>query len=181
MTEVSGFPRTETLKSGLAVTIRPLRADDREKIAVAVRNLDRDSIYTRLFSYRTGLTPVGLDRIMAVDPVRDMMLVVTVGAGAEETVIASGRFMGVPGDAVPQSGEIAFVVEEDYQGLGIASRLLRQLAEMARERGITTLEADVLAKNKSMLAVFARSGFPMQKRRDGETVHVSLSVGGHSP
>ena len=30
MDEFSGFPRTETLKSGLAVTIRPLRTDDRE-------------------------------------------------------------------------------------------------------------------------------------------------------
>ena len=44
MAEISGFPRNETLKSGLAVTIRPLRADDREKIAAAVRNLDRESI-----------------------------------------------------------------------------------------------------------------------------------------
>ncbi len=71
---------------------------------------------------------------------------------------------------------MAFVVEEDYQGQGIASRLLRHLADIARERGIATFEADVLAENKSMLAVFSRSGLPMRKRLDGGTVHVTLSL-----
>lgn len=179
--DISGYPTTESLRNGLAVTIRPLRADDREKIAVAVRQLDRDSIYTRLFSYRTELTPSGLDRIMAVDSVRDVMLVVTVGDGAQETVIASGRFIAAPGDGAPQSGEIAFVVEEDYQGLGIAGRLLRHLADVARTRGVATFEAEVLGKNKAMLAVFARSGLPMRQRREGGVVHVTLALRGEAP
>jgi GNAT superfamily N-acetyltransferase len=176
--EISGYPRTENLRNGLAVTFRPLCADDREKIALAVRQLDRDSIYTRLFAFRSELTEAGLDRIMVVDPVRDVMLVVTVGAGAQEIVVASGRFIAAPGDGAPRSGEVAFVVEEDYQGLGIAGRLLHYLTDIARARGVAMFEADVLAKNKAMLAVFARSGLPMRQRRDGGTVHVSLSVGG---
>ena len=179
--DISGYPRTESLRNGLAVTFRPLRGDDREKIADAVRLLDRDSIYTRLFSYRKELTPAGLDRIMAVDPVRDVMLVVTVGAGAQEIVIASGRFMAAAGAAVPQSGEIAFVVEEDYQGLGIAGRLLYHLADIARTRGVGTFEADVLGENKAMLVVFARSGLPMQQRREGGVVHVTLALQGAAP
>ncbi len=166
----------ETLKNGVAVTIRTLRPGDRDRIADAVRQLDRDSIYTRLFTYRTELTEAGLDRIMAVDPGRDLMLVVTVGAGAQETVIATGRFIAAPGNGVPRSGEIAFVVEEDYQGLGIAGRLLRHLADLARAKGVATFVADVLAENKAMLAVFARSGLPMRQRREGGVVQVTLSL-----
>jgi len=166
----------ETLKNGVAVTIRTLRADDRDKIARAVRELDRDSIYTRLFTYRTELTDAGLDRIMRVDPVRDVMLVVTIGGGAEEKVIASGRFIAAPGDGAPRSGEIAFVVEEDYQGLGIAGRLLRHLADIARAKGVATFEAEVLGQNKAMLAVFVKSGLPIQQRREGGVVHVTLSL-----
>jgi GNAT superfamily N-acetyltransferase len=71
---------------------------------------------------------------------------------------------------------VAFVVEEDYHGQGIASRLLRHLAIVARGQGIATLEADVLAGNKAMLAVFARPGWPMQSRREGGAVHVSLAL-----
>ena len=176
MTEPDEFSVSETLKNGVAVTIRTLRADDRDKVASAVRLLDRESIYTRLFSYRKELTEAGLDRIMTVDPARDGMLVVTVGAGALETIIASGRFIAARNEGAARSGEIAFMVEEDYHGQGIAGRLLRHLIEIARNKGIVAFEADVLAENKAMLAVFAKSGLPMRQRRDGGVVHVTLSL-----
>jgi len=171
VTDASGFPAIERLRGGLEVTVRPVHVDDRDKVANAIRHLDRDSIYTRLFSYRTELTEAGLDRIMRVDPEQDAMLVVTVGAGAHETVIASGRFIGDGGE---RSAEVAFVVEEEYQGQGLAGRLLKHLAAVARQRGFSALTAEVLAKNKAMLAVFARSGLPMRRRQDGDIVHVTL-------
>ena len=167
---------SETLRNGLSVTIRPLRPDDRERVATAVRELGRESIYTRLFSHRSELTEAGLDRIMRVDPMREAALLVTRVQGDDEIVIGSGRFMAPPGEGALRAAEIAFVVEEDYQGLGIAGRLLRCLAEIARDKGIAEFEADVLAENASMLAVFARSGLPMHKRRDGGVVHVTLSL-----
>jgi GNAT superfamily N-acetyltransferase len=81
--------------------------------------------------------------------------------------------VGVPGTA-----EIAFVVEEDYHGRGLASRLLRHLARVARDQGVTTFEADVLAGNAPMQAVFERTGWPTRKRREGDTVHVSMTLPG---
>jgi RimJ/RimL family protein N-acetyltransferase len=173
VTEAGSFPATERLRSGLEVTVRPLRVDDREKVANAIRHLGRDSVYTRLFSYRTELTEAGLDRIMRVDPEQDAMLVVTAGAGRDETVIASGRFIG-NGDEREHTAEIAFVVEEEYQGQGLAGRLLKHLAAIGRQRGLMALTAEVLAENKPMLAVFARSGLPMRRRQDGGVVHVTL-------
>jgi GNAT superfamily N-acetyltransferase len=113
-----------------------------------------------------------------VDPVRDVMLVVTVGAGDQEIVVASGRFVGGADDGAARSGEIAFMVEEDYHGQGIAGRLLHHLADVARSKGVAAFEAEVLGENKAMLAVFARSGLPMRQRRDGGVVHVTLSLVG---
>lgn len=91
-------------------------------------------------------------------------------------MIGSGRYVVSNPDEKERAAEVAFVVEEDYQGLGIASRLLRHLARIAREQGIAALEADVLAQNKSMLSVFARAGLPMTSRRDGGAVHVTLAL-----
>ena len=176
MTDTGEFCVSETLKNGVEVTIRALRASDRDKIASAVRLLDRESIYTRLFSYRKELTEAGLDRILTVDPARDGMLVVTVGAGAQETIIASGRFIAARDESAARGGEIAFMVEEDYHGQGIAGRLLRHLIEIARNKGIVAFEAEVLSENNPMLAVFAKSGLPMRRRRDGGVVHVTLSL-----
>jgi RimJ/RimL family protein N-acetyltransferase len=176
MTDPRDFACADTLRNGLAVTIRHLRADDRERIAKAVRQLDRESVYTRLFSYRNELTESGLDRIMRVHPEHEVALVVTTRAGNDERVIGSCRYVVSGAEGGEPTAEVAFVVEEDYQGFGIASRLLRHLAQIARERGIGTLEADVLAENKPMLGVFARSGLPMTKHRDGGSVHVVLAL-----
>ena len=176
MTDPQDFTIPEILKNGLAVTIRHLRADDRERIAKAVRQLDRASVYTRLFSYRNELTDSGLDRIMRVDPEREVALIVTTSVGDEEIVIGSGRYVSTSTDGEARTAEVAFVVEEDYQGLGIASHLLRHFVRIAREQGITALEADVLADNKSMLSVFERAGLPMTKRRDGGGVHLVLAL-----
>ncbi len=174
------FSCSDTLRNGLAVTIRHLRADDRERVAKAVRQLDRESVYTRLFSYRDELTQVGLDRLMQVDPEREVALLVTTASGNDEIVIGSGRYFVSDHNDDERSAEVAFVVEEDYQGLGIAGRLLQHFADIGRERGVAAFEADVLAANKSMLAVFARSGLPMQQRREGGVVHVTLSLA-HGP
>jgi GNAT superfamily N-acetyltransferase len=175
MTSPRDYVAVETLKSGLAVTVRALRPDDRDRVATAVRSLDRESIYLRLFSYRKELTDAGLDRIMAFDPAREVVLLVTIGAGADEAVVGSGRYVV----SQPGTAEVAFVVEEDYHGQGIASRLLRHLAIVARGQRIATFEADVLAGNKAMLAVFARPEWPMQTRREGGAVHVSLALPDH--
>src|SRR5260370_2713050 len=113
MTDLRDFNCAETLENGLAVTIRGLRADDRERIAKAVRQLDRESVYTRLFSYRNELTEVGLDRIMRVDPEREVALVVTTRAAGDQIVIGSGRYVVSNPDDEERTAEVAFVVEED--------------------------------------------------------------------
>jgi GNAT superfamily N-acetyltransferase len=156
-----------------------LRPDDREKIAAAVRNLDRESVYFRLFSYRSELTERGLDRIMAVDPAHEVVLVVTQSEGDAETVIGSARLIEDDVKDVERTAEVAFMVDNRHQGQGIAGKLMKHLASIARARGIVALEAEVLAKNKPMLAVFAKSGLPIQSR-DGGVVR-SLALSGESP
>jgi RimJ/RimL family protein N-acetyltransferase len=162
----------ETLKGGLAATVRALQPGDRERMARAVAGLDRQSIYYRLFSYRNELTDAGLDRLMRFDPEREVVLVVTIADGGNETIIGSGRYVTTS----PGTAEVAFMVEEDFHGRGIASRLLRHLAKVARGNGIATFEADVLTDNKGMRAVFERTGWPATARREGDTVHVTMSL-----
>jgi GNAT superfamily N-acetyltransferase len=176
MKDPRSFTCAETLRNGLAVTIRAMRPDDRDRVARAVGKLDGESVYSRLFSNRSELTDAALSRIMAVDPDRDMALLVTTGSGLEEIVIGSGRYVAAGERGAESVAEVAFVVEENHRRLGIASRLLSHLADIARRRGIVAFEADVLVGNQSMLAVFARSGLAMRKRRDGGVVHITLSL-----
>lgn len=165
-------PIDATLKNGTAIRLRPLQPDDRDRMAAAVHGLDPQTIYTRLFSHRKELSAAGLDRIMHTDPEREVVLVATTGSAAEESIVGGGRYI------VTSEGraEIAFTVEEDFQGQGVGGRLFEALVAIARRHGISVFEADVLAENTSMLRVFERSARAMKKRRDGEVVHVEMAL-----
>jgi RimJ/RimL family protein N-acetyltransferase len=108
-----------------------------------------------------------------MDFVRELMLVATVHSAPDEIVVGSARYVA-PERAC--AAEVAFTVEEDYQGLGLATCLLADLAAIARESGIQRFHADVLPGNKAMLAVFAGSGLPLKQQRDEGVVHVTLAL-----
>ena len=167
-----GYADSLVLKDGTPVTIRAVRPDDRERFLQAYRLLEKDSIYTRFFSQRGEPSSAEIDRAVNVDFVREVALVATTGTVRGETIIATGRYI-VTGE---RSAEVAFVVEEDYQGRGIASRVLAALASLARAQGLARFEADVLGQNSAMLAVFRRCGLPLQQRREGGVIHLSLDL-----
>ena len=160
----------------MAVTIRHVRPDDRDRMERAFRHLERDTVYTRFFRYVAEPTEAQLTRATQPDHAREVALVVTTGAGDDEVIIAGGRYVLSENATSKSSAEVAFMVEEDYQGQGIAGRVLGHLAEIGRQQRVASFEAEVLSGNASMLRVFARSGLPMKQRREGDVVHVELSL-----
>jgi len=166
----------DTLRNGATVTIRAIRPDDKPRLDKAFKNLDRESVYTRFFHYVTELTDQDLKCATELDFDREVALVVTTNRGEEEILIGVGRYAVGEETAAGRYAELAFTVEEDYQGLGIASRLLRHLIQIGRQQHVSRFLADVLESNQAMLRVFAGSGLPMQQQRDGTVVHVTLCL-----
>ena len=166
----------ETLEDGTAITIRAIRADDSVGVMKAFASLEPESIYTRFFSPRKGLTDSEVKQYTDVDFDRVVALVVTAGGGDRETLIAGGRYVSTAAQPAASSAEVAFTTEEDYQGRGIASRLLGHLVRIARQKGVSRFEAHVLTENQAMLSVFRRSGLPMQLQHEGGIVHVTLAL-----
>jgi GNAT superfamily N-acetyltransferase len=176
MDHARDYSLSDLLKDGTRVTIRAIRPDDRNRVVEAFRLLEKDSIYTRFFSCRNDLSHAEIDHAVNVDFVREVALVVTTETAQGEIIIASGRYIAIDGPSTERSAEVAFVVEEDYQGRGIASRLLAHLAAIARKQNLTQIEADVLSQNSPMLAVFRRCGLPMRQRRDGGVIHLAIAL-----
>jgi GNAT superfamily N-acetyltransferase len=152
-----------------ALTIRAVRPDDKERIVKAFQGLERGSVYLRFFSYKKDLEEKELRRVTECDGASEAALVATVGTGEQEIIVALGEYVRSGAAA-----HIAFAVEEDFQGRGIASRLLRQLAAIARANGITQFEADVLAENAPMLAVLRNSRLRMRTSHAEGVVHATL-------
>jgi RimJ/RimL family protein N-acetyltransferase len=173
-----GFEQAATLRDGRTVAIRLMRPDDKPRLVEAFSKLDRQSIYTRFFSYRKELPQGPLERIDRIDLVRLAALVVTLGEGGAQIVIGSASYVAQTADDGVREAEVAFTIEEDFQRQGLAGRLLAALAGIARRHGIRRFKAEVLAANAAMLGVFKRCGLPMQSRRNGEVVELTLDLGG---
>ena len=127
------------------------------------------------FQAKESLSDQELKAATEVDFENVVALVVTTGCDGKEIIIGGGRYVAFNANGV-RSAEVAFLVEEDFHGLGLAGRILKHLAHIARQKGLSQFEAEVLPQNKAMLAVFAKSGLPMRKRQEGGIVHLTLAL-----
>jgi GNAT superfamily N-acetyltransferase len=155
--------------SGATFRLRPIRSDDAEKLVAFHAHLSFDSIYRRYFSLHPELSAEEVRHFTQVDYVDRLALVIEDG----DELVAVGRY-----DRFPKSltAEVAFVVRDDYQHLGLGHRLLNALADAARARGITTLSAETLSANHDMIAVFRHSGFPCSATTEYGEVSIRLSI-----
>lgn len=160
------------LRDGSVVHVRPIRPDDAERLRAFHASLSFESIVFRFFRALPELPQDLAQRFTHVDYVDRLALVATLGAGSHEQIIAVARYDRTSLDAA----EVAFVVQDRWQGHGIATALLYRLAAYARAHGITTFVAITLGDNHPMLDVFRYCGFPHTSRRcDGE-VEVRLDI-----
>jgi GNAT superfamily N-acetyltransferase len=171
---IANYKVVEKLRDQRTVTIRSIRPGDKELLREAFEGLEAGSIYMRFFGPRKELTDRELKEATEIDFVRSIALVACVPEGAEERIIGGGRYFVLGETEPPFSAEVAFLVEEDYHGQGIASRLLKHLLSIAREQGISRFEADVLHGNKKMLKVFERAGFPVVTKASSDSIHVTI-------
>jgi RimJ/RimL family protein N-acetyltransferase len=172
--DLSSYARSFTLKNGVAITLRAIRVDDRERLHTAIGRLEPGTLYTRFFGAKKELSEAELTAATDVD-FDEVFALVAVLSSDPEIIIGGGRYVRLPG-ADAAKAEIAFMVEEDYQGLGLASLILRELSAAAKSAGVIHFIAEILPGNAAMLNVFRRSGHPMSSRVDAGVVHVRLTL-----
>jgi len=173
--DLRNYLAKEILDDGAEIAIRAIRPEDRTSVLEAFKGLDREAIYRRFFSPKKELTDPELKRLTDVDFANIVALVATTKTSKGETLIAGGRYAVVDTES-PRSAELAFLTGGCYRGRGIAGLLLKHLTRLAEDAGLERFEAEVLAENRPMLAVFKRSGLPMRQTREGGAFHVTLSL-----
>ncbi len=153
------------LMTGERVHVRPIRADDTARLQAFHAHLSSDSVVFRFFRYLPALSDADAEHFTHVDYTDRMALVATQGLPESERILGVVRYDRIG----PDTAEVAFVVEDRWQGHGIATALLHRLAAYARMRGITRMLAVTLAANAKMLEVLQNAGYPHSSRyADGE-------------
>ncbi len=151
---------THEFKDGLKVCFRPIKPSDEEKMRDLFYRFSDQAVYSRYFSSIKTMPHKKMQEYVNVNYrlVMSIVGVVEVSPGTEK-IIAEARYARMKQDIF---ADTAFIVDEEYQGQGIASYLFELLIRTAREEGIAGFTADVLASNKSMLKVFEKAPFPVQ-------------------
>jgi GNAT superfamily N-acetyltransferase len=154
---------------GARVHLRALGPTDIDSMAVMFDRLSWRSRYLRFMSPR-GVTAPMLRYFADIDHRRHE----AVGAFTRRRLVGSAHFFQFPDD--PTQAEIAAEVIDRYQGKGIGSCLLRELACLARPHGITHFYATVLAENVAGLALLRNSGWPAVTRQDGPVLAITSVI-----
>jgi RimJ/RimL family protein N-acetyltransferase len=173
---VANFTSIERLRDKRSLTIRAIRPDDRGLLIDALRNVGPESRYLRFFSSKAKFTDHELTNATAVDFVNVVALVALLEENGQDRIVGGGRYLRIGAAGGGGRAEVAFLVDDDHQGLGIGSRLFRHLVAIARASGIARLEADVLPANEAMLRLFARSGLPITRTVTADAVHLTIDV-----
>jgi acyl-CoA synthetase (NDP forming)/GNAT superfamily N-acetyltransferase len=164
------------LADGSTVEIRPAAGSDFDAVLRMHRAMSPENIYFRFFSLSPAAAEGEANRICR--PAAPDHAVLLAWLAGELVGAASYEATGSSGAA-----EIAFAVADHAHHRGIATLLLEHLVSAARNSGIRTFTADVLAENAAMLKVFAAAGLRVRRSQaDGVTeLAFDLPAGGADP
>ena len=172
--DLVNYNSAEHLRNGRSLTIRAIRPDDKGLVIDALSKVSPQSLYFRLFSGKRKFSDDEMNQIVAVDFVNVVALVAVLEEDGLDKIVGGGRYVRIGPSDTGQKAEVAFLIDDPHQGLGIGSRIFKHLVEIARDSGITHFEAEVLPSNAPMLRLFARGGLPVAKTMTRDSVHVTI-------
>jgi len=174
--DIANYSAQERLRDGRLATIRSIQRADKGGIADALRELSSESFYRRTFATKRDLTDRELSQLTEVDGETVVALVALMKEEGRDRIVGGGRYVRCNGAGAPSRAEVAFLVDDAHQGIGIGSRIFRHLVSIAQGAGIRQFEAEVLPSNGDMLRLFSKSGLPVTATATRETVHVTIEL-----
>ena len=165
------YQRLVTLRDGRSVLIRPIQPSDAPALAEAIESADADTIRRRYLGRHPQVTPELLDYLTTVDYASRFALIAVEPASQRGVAIA--RYEPADQDG---TAEVAIAVTPGWRDAGLASELLRMLAQAAIERGIHTFTGRYLADNRPVTALINEAGEPANRVTSGGIAEFSVPL-----
>jgi acetyltransferase len=148
-------------EGGIRVLIRPIRSEDASEESDFIARLSTESLYYRFFGGRP--TPETIEAFCNIDYEKQMALVAELLLRESDgerlrMFVAVGRLI----ETTNNRGEFALAVADEFQGLGIGSKLAELLIQFAKDRKLTSIYAAILPGNSRMIQMMTK-GFGFKK------------------
>ena len=167
---------TFQLRDGTWLHLRPITGLDDDKMQRLFGRLSQKTIYLRFMGVIRRMSSRQIERFTHLDFSNEMAIVATLPDPDEpegERLVAVGRYVRQDN---PGRAEVAFTVEDAYQGQGLGSRLLEALIPFALAQGITTFTAEILVENTRMMEVLRKRGFRLTTNTSRGVVYVEFPI-----
>ena len=161
------------LSDGRDMVIRPIRPEDAEIESTFVRNLSPESKYFRFMQSLQELTEEMLVRFTQIDYDREMAFIATTEFNGNEAEIAVGRYVTNPDG---NSCEFAIVVGDEWRRMGIGTRIMMALMQVAKSRGLKTMEGEILTENTKMISLARKLGFTIRAIPDDPSCQLAVKI-----
>jgi RimJ/RimL family protein N-acetyltransferase len=164
--------QTKRFKGGNDIRFRAMKPSDEEAMRRFFYRCTREMIFYRFFYSIKTMSHDKMQEYVNVDYEREVSIVGFGGKKGDGRIIAEARLIQ---EESSNFGEVAFLIDVVYQGMGVASYLLELLIVEARRRGLAGLTAQVLAENQAMIKVFEKTSLPLKINLDSGVYLVKIS------
>jgi acetyltransferase len=151
------------LPDGTEVLIRPVRPEDEPMSREMFSAVSGETLRVRFFNV-VDVTHELLMRFCNIDYEREIAVLAEIRKADRKIMIGGSRLIGEPDS---KRGQFAVLVHDDYQGIGLGSKLIDVIIGIAQEKGLHEIHGLVLSENDRMLGLCRKLGFEVRAESDG--------------
>ncbi|MEM3051859.1 MAG: GNAT family N-acetyltransferase, partial [Candidatus Bathyarchaeia archaeon] len=153
-----------TLRNGQEVLLRPIKPEDEPLWLEMFQSFSEESIRYRFFQVIKDTPHEVRVRYCNIDYDREIAIVAELTEEGRRKILGVARLSIEPDG---KSGELAFIVSDKWQGLGLGTKMVDYVLEIAKEMGVETVYAIMLPDNKRALSLTKKMGFNLEYLNDG--------------
>jgi acetyltransferase len=153
-----------TLKNGQEVLLRPIKPEDEPLWLAMFQSFSEESIRYRFFQTLKDTPHEVRVRYCNIDYDREMAIVAELTEEGRRRILGVGRLSIEPDG---KTGELAFIIGDQWQGLGLGTKMVDYVIEIAKDMGVETVYAVMLPDNYRALNLTKKMGFKLEYLEDG--------------
>jgi acetyltransferase len=152
------------LKNGQEVLLRPIKAEDEPLWLEMFQSFSEESIRYRFFQMLKDTPHEVRVRYCNIDYDREIAIVAEIVENGRRKILGVSR-LSIESDA--KRGEMAFIVSDYWQGLGLGTKMDDYVLDIAKEKGVENVYAIMLQDNYRALSLTKKMGFNLEYLSDG--------------
>lgn len=165
------------LKNGNTVILRPIQPEDELLLVSFHKELSENSVRQRFFEFKSYDERVAHDRLVRIcfnDYDREFAIVAEVKDDQHQRkIIAVARLSRIVGTP---NARFSLMVSDEYQNLGLGTRIVKHLLNIAKKEKMQTVSATILSENRHMIKMCEKLGFHLLKHENPVMTYAQIKL-----